>query len=424
MLLFFTLITIIIDLFYLFVSLKAVLKNRYSILHLCSILFFIIQVLPLVVDMFNDVNSLGTHTKYLYNALTDENTAYLYNLFAIFVMVGLTSTAQKFAHKRVNIMFQRTKAVNSFYRLCIVLLMFAPVAAVILAPTPEIYTNFSYFYTHSYNPLAVEYLYHRLVMPYIIYLSFLSILVYYYLIKGSTSKNIIMLLSSVICIWIDGKRGLLAFLIVGILLVDFIKNQTQSNWKLVKKGALLSCVFIAYFAVYSMFTTKNTDDSFYETYDAYFSRESEVKLSIYSRLNGADMLPYDGATLLYDITCYIPRFLWEDKPYGFFNYLTAYAYNGHAETFMEGSNFQVNIWSEYIANFGLLGCILSLLFIIGIVRVSERSNVAMLNISGSVFVLIYLFFGFELIVMVLFYAWLYFFVFKRKSSLHRTRTTY
>jgi hypothetical protein len=173
-----------------------------------------------------------------------------------------------------------------------------------------------------------------------------------------------------------------------------------------------------------MFTTKNTDDSFYETYDAYFSRESEVKLSIYSRLNGADMLPYDGATLLYDITCYIPRFLWEDKPYGFFNYLTAYAYNGHAETFMEGSNFQVNIWSEYIANFGLLGCILSLLFIIGIVRVSERSNVAMLNISGSVFVLIYLFFGFELIVMVLFYAWLYFFVFKRKSSLHRTRTTY
>lgn len=52
------------------------------------------------------------------------------------------------------------------------------------------------------------------------------------------------------------KRGLLAFLIVGILLVDFIKNQTQSNWKLVKKGALLSCVFIAYFAVYSMFTTK------------------------------------------------------------------------------------------------------------------------------------------------------------------------
>lgn len=45
-----------------------------------------------------------------------------------------------------------------------------------------------------------------------------------------------MLLSSVICIWIDGKRGLLAFLIVGILLVDFIKNQTQSNWKLVKKA--------------------------------------------------------------------------------------------------------------------------------------------------------------------------------------------
>lgn len=96
--------------------------------------------------------------------------------------------------------------------------------------------EFFVFYTHSYNPLAVEYLYHRLVMPYIIYLSFLSILVYYYLIKGSTSKNIIMLLSSVICIWIDGKRGLLAFLIVGILLVDFIKNQTQSNWKLVKKA--------------------------------------------------------------------------------------------------------------------------------------------------------------------------------------------
>ena len=249
MLLFFTLITIIIDLFYLFISLKAVLKNRYSILHLCSILFFIIQVLPLVVDMFNDVNSLGTHTKYLYNALTDENTAYLYNLFTIFTMVGLTSTAQKFAHKRVNIMFQRAKAINSFCRLCIVLLMFAPVAAVILAPTPEIYMSFSYFYTHSYSPLDAEYLYHRLVMPYIIYLSFLSILVYYYLIKGSASKNIIMLFSSVICIWIDGKRGLLAFLIVGILLVDFIKNQTRSNWKLVKKGALLSCVFVVYFTV-------------------------------------------------------------------------------------------------------------------------------------------------------------------------------
>lgn len=400
-------LTFIIGLYCAMKSLQRIFKSQYSMLHVCVIFFFAIQVLPLLVDSFNDISLLQSRAKYEYYAMIDGTTCWIYDVFCCITSTILLNLANKYSKYTMRITLGDIMSKNSTLSVFFFILMFSPLVGVIIAPDPSVYTYFSYFYTQSYNPMGVEYLYHGHVMLYFNYLAFFAIICYYFQKSDTKFGSYASFVASCLLVWVDGKRGFLAFLIVGVLFIDFIR-QKKTNTRLIRKSIVLIGVFLAYFVVYSNLTEKHSDDSFYPMYNAYFSREAEVKLAIYSRLPwNTKMLPYDGASLLYNMIAFVPRSFWSAKPYGFFNYLTAYAYYGSGETFLTYSNYQVNIWSEFIANMGIIGYFCSLLFLGWIIKKSERTTNKLLNIIGGLFCLMYLFLGFEMLVMLSFYLWIY-----------------
>ena len=398
-------------------AIRKIISSNYSVLHLCILLFFIIQVVPIFVNYFCDLSVIERRTQYEYLAIKDSYTNILYDFFCVFTMLILLYFGNKYSTKvvRQNLTVIRLKSSAIVFLLA--LLMFLPVAGVIFSPDPSVYYVFSFLYAHNFSYSLASVVYHNHVMIFIDYIAFFSILSYYY--YKSTSKKAVFLtiVSSCILVWVDGKRGILAMLIVGFILVDFLKWRSKSYKKLIIKSVLLILLFAGYFAIYSVFADKYTDDSNFITYNAYFSRLGEVKMSIYSRSLGPNsMLPYDGATIIYDLFAFVPRTLWPDKPYGFFNYLTSFAYFGNGSNFLEGSNYQVNIWSEYFANFGLLGSIISVALILFVVRYSEKSSNRLVKMLGGVFVLTYMILGFEMIVMLEFYLWIFLVVRGRLNS--------
>ena len=414
-------VTLIIGFIIVYYSLKRIFLYQYSILHLCILVFFVMQVLPLLVDCFNDVSELQRYTTYLYYSMIDNDVSLIYCVFCVFTMLILYICGNSYANKTTehvsfSLQIPKNKIVQNLSFIC----MFLPVVGVFLSPSPLIYLNFSYFYTHLYNDLGIDYLYHKSVILSLNFIASFAILVYYYYKSDSKTTSLYTYLAAIIVVWVDGKRALLLFLLLGILFIDFMRLNFKMNKRIIIKSLALTTFVFCYLSYYSNVTQKNKDDSAYLTYNAYLCREGEVKTAIYSRYYNKNMLPYDGATLLFNMTFFIPRIYWEDKPYGFYNYLTSFAYFGTGDNFLPRSNRQVNIWSEFIANLGILGYMLSFVFVCLVVRVSERSDNKILYMVGTLFILTYFCFGFEFIVRFLFIIWVVLLI-KNNSKKHKRK---
>lgn len=408
MLLFFNIFVILICTFFAFKSYMKIKKARYGILHLLCVVFWGIQVVPIVVDYFNDLSVFAKWTPYLYYSMTNDVVAYVYGLFCISTMWFLYLQGNKQSRYR-NFLFKNSNfSYSKILKFSLCILMYIPLIGVMFAPTPEIYSHFAYFYTNFVPDFSIERIYHNKVILYLNYISFFSIIGSYYLSnKNSKINSILIVLAIIIDAWIDGKKALFAFTLLAIIMIDFVKLGEESAKKLIKKSFFFLIIVLVFSFSYSSITKKDAEKSSYETYNGYFNREGEVKMAIYSRVIGPKMVEYDGQSLLYNLTFFVPRTVWKEKPVGFFNYLTSYAYYGNPKEYELLSNFQVNIWSEFIANLGIIGYLLSLLFISKISFFSEKSESLITNIVGTIFLILYMFFGFELMVMILFFLWLF-----------------
>ena len=141
-------ISVIICSFVSCLAVKRILRNKYSILHLCVIVFFIMQVLPLIVDSFNDIGELYTNTNYLYYSMTDDTVSFIYSVFCVTTVLILYELGNRYAIKAARaISISVLKKKNKIVKVLTFIFMFLPFMGVLLSPIPEIYANFSYFYT-------------------------------------------------------------------------------------------------------------------------------------------------------------------------------------------------------------------------------------------------------------------------------------
>ena len=347
----------------------------------------------------------------MYLAMTDSKVDIIYDLVVIFFIIILFIYSNKISknnitkstfNKEILTKFKNVK----FVLIIIVLLLFL---GILFSPEPSIYLKFSYFYTHTYNISDNIYIYHRTIINSLINLTFfLTIL--FYATKSSKSSSLTYFLVFIIT-WINGKRTLFVFLLLAILAIDFLKCD-KKNKKYIKKLILKSIMFIiiivSYFLIYNEITQKVSFSNGYLQYTTYFSRMCNVKVAIYDMLNGKIILKYPGESLLYNLLWFIPRSIWKNKPYPYYKYFTSYVFSGIYNGKISNSNFQVNMLSEFISNFGIIfGTIMSLILIIKIIKTSENSNNKITYFSGVGFVAIYMMYGFENIVRYIFLIWFF-----------------
>lgn len=394
-----------------YIALRAVTKiyhGRYSMLHFCVLIFYAMQVLPIFVSLFGKLDKIQLYYEYMYYAMIDDSVAYIYDLFAIAGMLILSYNADKLSkYSNVSVLSNfklgaKRQYVVAMAAICMVL----PLFGIILAPHPQVYLKFSYFYMNEYSNTGVDYLYHRTIMKILTYISFAGMMVFYYLAKRN--KKLYTYLVLILVTWVNGKRTLMVFMIAGILVIDFLKWDKHSRRyinRLIWKAIFFGIIIVGYYLFYNDKTGKSNFADDYLLYATYFNRMSNVKVSIYDLLNQGKMLQYPCQTLLYNLLFFIPRVLWEGKPYPYYKYFTSYVYYGVSNKVVPNMQFQVNIWSEFISNMGIFGYVAALYLVIWIVKKSEKSSNSITMLSGTVFAFLYMMYGFEHIIQITYVVW-------------------
>lgn len=407
-------LTVITLLYFFIASLKKVLKGKYSILHLCVIVFFVIQVLPIGVEIFGaDYSKIEIFYPYMNYAMTDVTVAVIYDFFVIATELILYHYANKLKRSNTNANFSVSlsgKTATIIQLLCVICI-FLPVIAVFVSPTPSVYTQFAYF-VHNGSSNIESYIFHTTVMKAVVYLSFASTLFLYYF--NSSKYKYMVYLSIFIITWVNGRRTLMLFLLIGILVIDFLKWDIVTRKqikKLMRKAFVFAVVVIVYYIFYKEQTGKSDFANNFLLYSTYFSRLSNVKVSIYDQLYTRSMLDYPFETLLFDVLFFIPRAIWDSKPLPFFSRFTYYTLYGSGvgiERFDHiGWNFQVNIWSEFIANAGFFGWLLAIWFVVYMAKIAEKSKSRATYLIVAAFLVLYFMYGFEHIVQATFLAFVF-----------------
>ena len=405
----FDLIAFGVGLVFLFKSGRRLINGNYNMLHVCVIVFFAMQVLPIAVGWFSGLERVRQYYPYMYKAMTDEATNAIYDLFAIAGTSALFACSVKFPkHRPLGLKIPKigAGAGSGIVVLLGMLTVFPIVIGLLLAPDPSIYLQFAYFSSNAGVKTGTLGSYHTGLMRTLVYIAFFATILTYYLCS-SRSKTLFIVPVFLIA-WVNGKRTLLLFLLIAFLVIDYIKWDREDRAyvrMLVKKSAVFLAIFLVYYVIYNQLTQKAdyADDSL--LYITYFSRLCNVKVAIYDLLYTNSMLDYPMQNILYDFLFFVPREVWPDKPLGYYPYFTSYVFCGMGTGVDPGYGFQVNLWSEYISNAGLIGFILAVAFIAAVVWTAEHSNSVVTYLSGSALVLLYSAYGFEHVVQML---WLLF----------------
>ena len=409
------LIAIIVTTLICFRPIKRILKGKGNIVHFCIITFYVMQVIPLWIKVFWGIDETLAIYPNMYVAMSDEMTGYFYSLFVVLVegmFAFLSRTLPYKSHSLIDLkgIYNKVQTVR-FLKVVLFFGMFVSVVAVFAAPNPEIYKEFSYFYTNRVDSLNVSRIYHYSVIAMANRIVLFCILLFYLLNKNS-KLNIFVYIAIAIMTWINGKRTLFTFALIGILGIDFLNKKYRDNtFKFIAKILFFLVIVLGYFLIYIDLTGKGSTTNFLNLYSLYFARMSNVQTSIFDILNEHTMMDYWGQSMLYNFFFWIPRSIWETKPVIFSKYFTAYVM-GYT-TIDINWQFQVNIWTEYIANFGFWGILLGVLAIYVIARLSEKSNSSMVYYLGWIFTILYTMFGFESTVQHIGMLWGIFFVFSK-----------
>ena len=139
---------------------------------------------------------------------------------------------------------------------------------------------------------------------------------------------IILCIYTLIISWINGKRFIIALLLM-VFLFFYTKSdidiKSRKKLEIFVPFSFISLIVFSYF--YLIFVKPLSDTSFMSVYDMLrvdFGRDDVIKFVIEQELfNNNPILQYKGQTFLSTFFTFIPREIWIGKPYPHYMYLTS-----------------------------------------------------------------------------------------------------
>ena len=341
------------------------------------LIFQAIYVLPIVFRWLLGVQDYSNKFPGFEEALNDTTTDLYYSLFVIIISLGMFFWGNKnkgIEVKDLKESISNIKVKREYY-IIIVLLMFIPLIVALLAPSPEKYLfEYAYFQTNSVISTEVELWYHQNILRIAGVISLLAIILTKLFSKNTFLNNVIIYSAAIITGILNGKRTLFAFIILGILAVDILKAP-KGRFPFKKIITSVSIIFFTFIFYAFVIDKQMVNVSTLDNIRLYFFRDVDVKYAIYSLLNPNyyKILDYWGQSYLYNISFYIPRTWWIDKPYPFDIYVTSSVLNLPPDTVLPWS-FQTSLFGEALANLSWLGIVFTLVIIHQFIRISERTE--------------------------------------------------
>lgn len=344
--------------------------------------FLTFYVVPILTDYLTEIPF--DNYSLIFKAMNDRSTSILYNLYATFINILLIYFAKKKSNKidiLQSIGLQEIK-INTFlinlyrnYKFLIWLLLILPLIMFLFSDKPDYYY---YYLGRSYDYKIPEI--HNLLSK----LSLLSVIIASFLVtvflssKKYSNNNNILLLPFVFIIvfvdfWFHGKRSVVAIFLLCLLMLLIITKVVS-----VKKILRISIIILFFFIVFLQFYGKNISDDKAETYNAFrtdFSRDYGVKFVIYNDLlNNRPILPQRFSSVIFNLTFFVPREIWPDKPQPYAVYFTNSAFGNFGEDKLYGWGLTTSIFAESISNFGFLGLFIAPLILLWIIKKGEKSS--------------------------------------------------
>ncbi|ACK61283.1 O-antigen polysaccharide polymerase Wzy [Bacillus cereus] len=263
----------------------------------------------------------------------------------------------------------------------------SPLIVTLLSPNPELYLEYAAVIQDlTYNQNAMEY--HGIVSM----TSTMSIFAAGTLIlvrdKMKTSKLVLIFPWVAIALWVNGKRALVVMAIF-IILFSLWQKKYLNGWKFPAIVAV-SVMFIAVFSSSYQSNIRyddlkiNSSSEVYKNVRVDFSRDDRVKMTIYSELypDRMKILDYRGQSIVFDLTMFIPRSIWEEKPWPYAVYFTSAMLM--MPTQYIGWGMTTSWLEEAIANFGWFGFLIGPLVINYICRIGDRQELALLKVFTTI----------------------------------------
>ncbi|MEN8399845.1 O-antigen polymerase [Acinetobacter towneri] len=371
--------------------------NPISLLYL---LFYFVFIFPLFLDFIFDIPDYDRY--YGFKLAINDNLVNLLYCFFILVCSGFFYFFKgKVVFSIGNLMINK----NKFLFLFVISIL--PILYFMTLPNIVPYSIYGTRWVRQLNDYEVA-LHSNLVI-----LTFLSCIAAAYLLVTLKKSYLlkIFLIFVVICdIWFNGKR-IIYLLFVTCFSCFYIFNIGKINYKSV---AVVFSLVISFFIFSSWYQNNVRDydeklfEDKYQTFRIDYFRDQRVKMALYSTLypKSMEILEYPGQSYLFTIGAYIPRSLWDSKPYPYAHYFTSAMLNsppGQRDWTMTTSWFD-----EFISNFGLLGIFFGPIAYIYLVRVGMRKNNFFMQLLTLLLGAIYLYLH-MLTFAILLYAWIFMF---------------
>ena len=314
----------------------------------------------------------------------------------------------------INIKF---KFLNKLKPLLYILLV-VPLIAVLLSPDPSYYLN----YAGSAKGLLVDSNlkeYHSFLLVFCRITIISAGLLLIMTPPKQFLRTLILCLPFLLMVsWIYGKRSIVATILVLIIYVVWSKGFLK-GFRFVGIGISVFLILMFFSILYQQnirydIFQIDTNEKVYENMRIDFGRDDVTKFTIYSELNkmNRNILEYRGQSFLYYLTAFIPRDLWEEKPYPYAVYFTTSIFN--LPPIPLGWGITTSILEETISNFGWIGILIGPLIITLMCRLGDRKRdplISLLTLYCTTLILVQHLAAFYSI----FIFWLLLIIFKKKT---------
>lgn len=364
-------------------AINRISKGQDSLANFTLLFIMFFNGIPLILDVVFGFPNYGFSYIGFNKAMNHIPSSIIYNFYLIIIFYILNRYSKINSYKEsINIPSVNYHTAKNLYtkndmlkELLMIFIIILPLLHVIISP----YFNHFIIYGSpgmrgitdgSFNELNS--------MLRMLSLAFLSIWLLGKKKQGGFFEILLFSLFSLMLIWIDGKRYIIAFILVIIFYTLWKRGKIRGKKFVVylSMGLIALIALSVYYQIImrSSFVNYSEFDSLYRGYRLDFSRDSVVKLAIYSEISDfPKILDYRGQSFLALVLMYVPRAIWSNKPYQYTKYITASIFQVQPENVTYGITY--SIFDQSIANFGLyLGLPFAILFLLKLIQVGDKSK--------------------------------------------------
>lgn len=371
----------------LLINLKHLLWSSRTVYFL---VFFALYVFPVFLDYLAGFQE-HYHWGY-YVASRDSTTRVIYDILLIIVMCSLTFINNRglIDSFRDSFSKQNIRLNSKYSSLIYFFIVFPTIAVLLLMRNPEILYTFQWREFELFSDGGSYSTIERFV-----YFGIVCSVVILFDNKSSfwNIRRLFALLFLYINVCIQGKRAILFFAIIAILLVvvfQYITLRIQKKSTFLFTVVFMSLISIgAAYMIWSSIEVKigrgyseTAEDMLYTSTRIDMFREDRIKMAIYSEQhpNKIKILDYKGQSLITDIVSIIP-FNYISEPMG----LSQGTYQVHFSMAMFGEKYNNNnpkanrnymtctIWAELISNFGIvIGSVFFIMLTLWFIKLTDK----------------------------------------------------